>query len=246
MASELFDIAEGTVKICGVRDARHATVAAEAGAGLVGMIFASARRQVTPEVGRAIADAAHAAGAGAVGVFVDADPGLITRVVMAAGLDYVQLSGDEPPALLGELPVPAIKAFRARPGEYAVNVAARIEPYLAAAVPPAAVLLDGYDPVAHGGTGARADWALVQRVAAAIEGPVGLAGGLTPVNVHEAIATTTPLFVDVSSGVEVDGEKDDDLIRRFVRAAKAAFRDEVTVSAAPSSPRRPARGARRR
>jgi phosphoribosylanthranilate isomerase len=81
------------------------------------------------------------------------------------------------------------------------------------------VLLDAHDPVKHGGTGKTVDW----NRAAAIAGSrrVMLAGGLTPLNVREAIETVRPYAVDVASGVESSpGIKDHGLLRAFFAAVK--------------------------
>jgi phosphoribosylanthranilate isomerase len=71
-----------------------------------------------------------------------------------------------------------------------------------------------------GGTGQVFDWSVAAEVAR--EMPVMLAGGLTPLNVVEAVLTVRPWAVDVSSGVEIDGAKDERLIREFVDTVHAA------------------------
>jgi phosphoribosylanthranilate isomerase len=87
---------------------------------------------------------------------------------------------------------------------------------------PQAVLIDAFQPGAYGGTGARADWPAVRRQHWPV--PLILAGGLTPENVAEAIATARPDAVDVASGVEsAPGKKDPAKVRAFVTAAKRAF-----------------------
>ena len=219
-------IAPGSVKIDGFRTVEPALAAARAGAEMVGMILAPARRQVTVEATRQIAEAVHAAvpSVKVVGVFVDALVDEVNAAVRVAGLDVVQLHGDEPPESIARLDVGAIKVFRAMPGEGAAELARRIDGYLAAPVPPVTVLVDGYHPSAHGGTGVRADWALLADVSKSLGIRLGVAGGLTPDNVGEAIGAVGPLMVDVSSGVEVDGVKDDALIRSFVARADVAFR----------------------
>ena len=82
------------------------------------------------------------------------------------------------------------------------------------------VILDAYDPDTPGGTGKVFDWSVAQKVAA-LEG-VLLAGGLTPENVTDAIRQLGAWGVDVSSGVETDGVKDDEKIHDFITAALGA------------------------
>ena len=219
----------GLVKICGLRDPEHATVAASAGADLIGFIFAPARRQVAATMARSCVAAAREAAPGrtvlAVGVFVDALPTEIARIAELAGLDAVQLNGSEPPEFIQCLPIPAFKAIRPRPEAPLAEVIAEIRRYRSARVPPVGVLVDGYSDQAAGGTGVRADWALAAEISA--RSPVLLAGGLDPENVGTAIRLIGPKGVDVSSGVEVNGVKDSALIAQFIRAARAAFLDEA-------------------
>ena len=90
---------------------------------------------------------------------------------------------------------------------------------------PRAILLDAYRPGMHGGTGQVVDWHMVREQRDKLLGlPLILAGGLTPDNVAEAIATARPDAVDVASGVESSpGKKDSAKVRDFVAAAKEAF-----------------------
>lgn len=228
-ATRSVPIAAASVKICGVQTVEHALAAADAGAQLIGMIFAPAHRRVSFETARAISDTVHATRPGVrlVGVFVDASPADVNAAAEAAGLDLVQLHGGETPAEIGSIDRGVIKVFRPVPAEDVDHLTERIEAYLTAAVPPIAVLIDGFDPHADGGTGARADWALVGTVSERLTRHVGLAGGLAPDNVEAAIGQVRPGFVDVSSGVERDGVKDEALIRSFVEQADRAFRTSI-------------------
>jgi phosphoribosylanthranilate isomerase len=80
------------------------------------------------------------------------------------------------------------------------------------------LLLDTYRPGDYGGTGETADWSLAAGIAERL--PLILAGGLNPGNVGAAIEQVSPWAVDVSSGVERDGVKDNVLIREFISAAR--------------------------
>ncbi len=212
-----------SVKICGLRTAEHSVAAAVAGADMMGFNFAPTRRYISPETARAAIEAARSMASGpilAVGVFVNASASEMNAVAELADLDVIQLSGDEPVEVLGQLERPIIRALRPMPGSRSADL-----------IPPPRVgeqprvlsyLIDGYHPGQYGGTGVRADWGLVAEVARSK--PVILAGGLNPENVAEAIATTGPTGVDVASGVERDGVKDAALIHAFVRAAKFGFK----------------------
>lgn len=214
----------GMIKICGLREPEHAVAAVEAGADLLGFIFAPARRQVSPEQARICIEAAKRAATHpvrAVGVFVNADADELQRTADIAGLDVLQLQGEEPPDLLDVLTLPVIKAFRPLPGAKAEEVLASTSRFSFHNPAPDLYLIDGYHPDHHGGEGRQADWAVAAEVAELIA--LTLAGGLDASNVGEAIRTVRPRAVDVSSGVETDGVKDPEKIRAFVAAAREAF-----------------------
>jgi len=213
------------IKICGLRELAHAVTAVEAGADLIGFIFAPARRQVSAPVARACIEAARQAANGrdvlSVGVFVDADPEQMSAIAEEAGLDALQLHGQESPESLTALSIPAIKALRPRPGEDSQHVAAVVAGYQAAVRPPVAFLVDGFSPTTLGGSGHSADWRLAAAVSAT--SPMFLGGGLDAGNVGGAIRAVRPLGVDVSSGVETEGSKDPEKIEAFIAAARSAF-----------------------
>jgi phosphoribosylanthranilate isomerase len=209
------------VKICGIQDEAGALAAAEAGADAIGLVFAPSRRQVDLEQARRVG-AALPPFVTKVGVVVNEPLDRLRALVDGVRLDAVQLHGDEPAdycAAVREWGVAVIKA---------VAVAGPLDAVRLRALPVSAVLLDTHRPGARGGTGEPFDWSLAAPVAAGVR--VILSGGLTPENVSAGIRAVRPYAVDVSSGVETDGRKDPEKIRRFVAAARseaAAARSEV-------------------
>lgn len=221
------------VKICGVRDADAAAVAADSGADMIGMIFADARRKVDVEAARGIRDllgkrvtifeSTADALAGAridagrpllVGVFARQRAEEIVDLLDLVDLDVVQLSGGEDPAFAARIPRPVIRATHVSADSTAADLLAD-----AAKAPPTVTLLDAYSRQG-GGSGEAFDWDKARAVAEAR--PIVLAGGLTPENAGEAVEVVRPWAVDVSSGVETGGVKDHAKIRAFVAAVKGA------------------------
>ncbi|HEV2109557.1 MAG TPA: phosphoribosylanthranilate isomerase [Thermomicrobiales bacterium] len=212
-------IPPGGVKICGIREPRHALAAVEAGADMLGFVFAPSRRQVTAESAMACIEAIRGANVTVVGLFVNAGAETINRAAERLGLDAVQLHGDVSPDLMRAIDRPVIRAINTSPSASLSDVHALLpnehEPS------PVAFQIDGFAPGARGGTGVLADWSLAAALAPRV--PLVLAGGLTSENVSEAIRRVAPRAVDVSSGVETDGVKDEAKIHQFVEAAKRAF-----------------------
>lgn len=130
----------------------------------------------------------------AVGIFVNEAPEEIAAIAHSVGLHAVQLHGDESPEQVARIAkrFRVIKAFRVRRGFRLASLAryARVQ----------AFLLDGFSRTARGGTGKTFDWSVARR--ARRYGRIFLAGGITPENIAEAIATAQPYAVDVCSGVE--------------------------------------------
>lgn len=204
------------VKICGLTRMEDARVATEAGADFLGFVFyPPSPRYVDPETARRIIEAlGHTSSlVRFVGVFVDETLDAMGQIGRRCGLDFIQLHGSEPPEMAAALMtwgLGTIKAFRVRDGAPLDDIARyRVTAYL----------LDAYVPGQPGGTGIAFDWTLVAQAKA--HGPVILAGGLNADNVAEAVRTTDPWGVDVSSGVEAEpGRKDADKMRRFIARAK--------------------------
>ncbi|HEU4881951.1 MAG TPA: phosphoribosylanthranilate isomerase [Longimicrobium sp.] len=208
------------VKVCGLMRHEDAAVAAEAGARWLGVILAPGfKRSVTADDARIILGSFQAR---RVGVFVDEDELILRSVAEKAGVDVLQLHGDESPdfaARLREAGWEVWKAVRARDADDFSAAAARY----AGAVD--ALLVDGYSPVSHGGVGASFDWEAVAERLGELPADLKLiaAGGLRPDNVAEAVRILRPHAVDVSSGVEsAPGRKDPQAVRDFVRAVHSS------------------------
>lgn len=203
-------------KICGITREEDAFAAVEAGADALGFVFVPGTpRFIGPDAARRIVDRLPPFVA-RVGLFVDADEATVAETITAAGLDTVQLHGDESPAFAARWRgrVKVVKAFRVRGPE----TVASMEAYRGCAD---AWLLDAYVAGTAGGTGARFDWDLAVG-AVRLGVPVVLAGGLKPENVAGAVARVRPYAVDVSSGVEAaPGRKDPAKVRAFVDAVRS-------------------------
>jgi tryptophan synthase beta subunit len=211
------------VKICGIKEKAHALAAIEAGADLIGLVFAPSQRQVTPAQAREIVSAVRNSGNAVevVGVFVNMPASELNKIADACDLDWVQLSGDEPWEYCHEIKKSVIKAIRVgqrqHPNEICAKLATGAEVLSSRRF---IALLDSQVEGRYGGTGMTFDWRLAQQVAERFS--VIISGGLTPENVAQAIEMITPWGVDVSSGVETGGVKDVSKIRAFIEAARRA------------------------
>lgn len=196
------------IKICGIQDAATGYATALAGAEAIGMVFVPGRRQVTPERAREICQELPPF-VTKVGVFMDIPAEEVRQIVKYCGLDTVQLHGSESPEYCRELGLSCIKAISIS-GSKSV---ARINDY-----PVKAVLFDTYVQGLKGGTGKVFNWQLLNNLQLKL--PFILAGGLTPENVGRALVLLNPYGVDVSSGVESDGQKNIQLIREFINRVR--------------------------
>lgn len=206
------------IKICGVTEGAALDAAIAARADHVGLnFFLPSPRYLEAADARVLA--AQAEGRiGRVGLFVDPDDATLTAGVAAGSLDAIQLHGEETPARAAQ-----VRARFGLPVWKVLAVSSAEDVARAASYRDAAdfILFDARTPKdgLPGGMGLRFDWSLL----AAYRGPLpwGLAGGLTPHNVAEAVRTTLAPLVDTSSGVEsAPGVKDAGKIAAFCRAAR--------------------------
>lgn len=212
------------IKICANTSLADAQLAADAGADALGFVFAPSPRRVSPEQVAAITPHLPAE-IEKIGVFVDADLGLISVAIELCGLTGVQLHSDG----LGNLPSQLRSRFGA--GLRILRVIhfgeAAAEQLSAAGGNPVidGVLVDSRTATAVGGTGIAFDWQAARESIFTGHSQLKLiaAGGLNPANVADAIGTLNPWGVDVASGVEsAPGKKDPVKVREFVANARAA------------------------
>ncbi|BGP21666.1 anthranilate synthase [Rhodotorula toruloides] len=167
-----------------------------------------------------------------VGVFQNPSLQTVLSTVDALGLDLVQLHGSEPIHWARLIPVPVIRAFHVdekaeADAEEAAQLREATQPGFHA-LPLLDTKVSKEKGALSGGAGRVFDWAVAKRLVTSRvqEGhrdlPIVLAGGLDAANVREGVQTVRPFAVDVSGGVETNGEKDLDKIREFIRLAKEA------------------------
>ncbi len=206
------------VKICGITNIEDALHAVRSGADELGFNFyEKSPRYIDPQNAAELINQLPARTV-KVGVFVNSPPKQVAEIAAMTGLDVIQLHGDEDAAYLSEINSltdrSIMKAIRFRP---------EIEPADWAELDVHAVLLDSYSE-GYGGSGKTIDWPLLVRSIELFPVPVYLAGGLTPVNVSDAIRVVRTYAVDVASGVESSpGKKDPKKVAAFIKAAKEAI-----------------------
>ena len=210
----LFEPPSPRVKVCGITSEADALMCANAGADALGFNFYSgSKRYIDPSTSlRWIANLKGAADR--VAVVVNASPNLVKELWDSGCFEMIQFHGDETPLQCESLGVSRwMKAVRARD-------AATLSHSLQFSAPQ--VLLDAWSPAGYGGTGEVADWGLIRDfIANSPSLQYVLAGGLTPLNVAQAIEKVHPWAVDVAGGVESSpGIKDTALVKAFISEAK--------------------------
>ena len=189
------------VKICGLSTASAVETACKAGADYIGFVFAESRRRVSLEQAQKLATSVSPV-VRKVGVFVSPSLSELQEAISVANLDLVQIHGDFDEELLTQIGRPVIRAYQVKG---ALKDVSQQADYL---------LFDA--PLA--GSGQTFDWQSFDKNQ--IHQPFFIAGGLNVENVREAIQHFAPYAVDVSSGVETDGQKDLEKIKEFIERVK--------------------------
>lgn len=196
------------VKVCGITTLEAAQAATSASADFIGFVFALSSRQIDPLKAKEIADQLPAS-VKLVGVFVNESILTIEKTANQVGLDYIQLHGDETAEFASELSLPIIKALTIN-DKFAFDLNHFPADYF---------IIDSPGKKFRGGSGKTFDWQQLTELNINLD-KVFLAGGLNEKNVKLAIDTVKPIGVDVSSGVETNGEKDPSKIKVFLNQAK--------------------------
>jgi|SRR5699024_2974992 len=201
------------VKICGISTIEAADVAMQSGADFIGFVFADSKRKISPIEARKIATFLPPS-AKKVGVFVNETVNTMLEIADNVGLDCIQLHGDEPPEIIEQLPYEVMKAIPAKPESLNTIEQYTLVDYF---------LIDSPYGKYRGGNGKPFDWDTLKDL------PIDrakllLAGGLHAGNVQTAVQEVSPIGVDVSSGVEVGGKKDNEKIKAFIKRAKGLER----------------------
>jgi phosphoribosylanthranilate isomerase len=202
------------IKICGITNLDDALAAAEFGADALGFNFyKKSPRAIEPQRASEII-AQLPPFIVPIGIFVNEREDRIREIAALAGLQVIQLHGDETPEFCQRFGSRVIKAFQVKDKESLKHMSHyRVSAYL----------LDSYREGVRGGTGTTFDWHLA--VVAKTFGRIILAGGLTPDNVAEAVKLVQPYGIDVAGGVEREkGVKDHVKLRTFITEARRASR----------------------
>lgn len=197
------------VKICGIMNEETAHFAVENGADAIGFVFAESKRKISPStVQRIISSLPNELIK--VGVFVNPSREMIDEVAATTGINCVQLHGSETPEFCASLPYPVIKAFSIECREDLQKIYDYDCEY---------ILLDGPKGKYYGGNGISFDWGMLADFD--FKGKkVIIAGGLNPENVSLTRKLKGINMVDVSSGVETNGQKDLSKVKKFISAVK--------------------------
>lgn len=197
------------VKICGLMESQHVIAAVEGGADAIGFVFAPSKRRVTTAQAQELAKLVPS-DVLKIGVFVNPGKEELERTILEVPLDVIQLHGDEEPDFLKDIKTACIKAISIR-DKRDIEKAKKFQTEF--------ILFDAPGTDFKGGSGMTFNWKLLKGHSISTDRII-LAGGLNKLNVKEAIDRVKPYMVDVSSGVEISGRKDEQLIREFIQTVK--------------------------
>ena len=223
------------VKMCGISKVETIPAIIDAKPDYMGLVFAPSKRQVTVEQAKTLVeelykqnvvgnnseaeqtepvtslDTASSETIKTVGVFVNETIENLLKIAEEVKLDVIQLHGDEDESFIQILKEQsnvevwkAVQVRRATDAEKWIDSSADM------------LLFDAYHKDERGGTGEVFDWSCLDE----FERPFMLAGGIDSTNVARAIRTVRPYGLDISSGIETNGVKDDEKMKAFTNIVR--------------------------
>ena len=207
------------VKMCGISKVETIPAIVDAKPDYMGLVFAPSKRQVTVEQAKTLVEELHKQYAvrynsetiKTVGVFVNETVENLLKIAEEVKLDVIQLHGDEDESFIQILKEQSnVEVWKA----VQVRSAADAEKWIDSSAD--MLLFDAYHKDERGGTGEVFDWSSLDE----FERPFMLAGGIDSTNVARAIRTVRPYGIDISSGIETNGVKDDEKMKAFTNIAR--------------------------
>ena len=223
------------VKMCGISKVETIPAIVDAKPDYMGLVFAPSKRQVTVEQAKTLVeelykqnvvgnnseaeqtepvtslDTASSETIKTVGVFVNETIENLLKIAEEVKLDVIQLHGDEDESFIQILKEQSnVEVWKA----VQVRSAADAEKWIDSSAD--MLLFDAYHKDERGGTGEVFDWSALDE----FERPFMLAGGIDSTNVARAIRTVRPYGIDISSGIETEGVKDNEKMKAFTNIVR--------------------------
>ena len=207
------------VKMCGISKVETIPAVVEAKPDYMGLVFAPSKRQVTVDQAKTLVEELHKQYAvrynsetiKTVGVFVNETIENLLKIAEEVKLDVIQLHGDEDESFIQILKEQSnVEVWKA----VQVRNAADAEKWIDSSAD--MLLFDAYHKDERGGTGEVFDWSSLDE----FERPFMLAGGIDSTNVARAIRTVRPYGIDISSGIETNGVKDNEKVKAFTNIVR--------------------------
>ena len=207
------------IKMCGISKVETIPAIIDAKPDYMGLVFVPSKRQVTVEQAKTLVEELHKQYAvrynsetiKTVGVFVNETVENLLKIAEEVKLDVIQLHGDEDESFIQILKEQSnVEVWKA----VQVRSAADAEKWIDSSAD--MLLFDAYHKDERGGTGEVFDWSSLDE----FERPFMLAGGIDSTNVARAIRTVRPYGIDISSGIETNGVKDDEKMKAFTNIAR--------------------------
>ena len=220
------------IKMCGISKVETIPAIVDAKPDYMGLVFAPSKRQVTVDQAKTLVEELHKQYVNrynrdaeqysnqtlihqefikTVGIFVNETLNNLVTIATEVNLDAVQLHGDEDEAFIQSLKERTnVKVWKA----VQIRSAADAEAWIDSSAD--MLLFDAYHKDERGGTGEVFDWSCLDE----FERPFMLAGGIDSTNVARAIRTIRPYGIDISSGIETEGVKDDEKIKAFTNIVR--------------------------